>query len=200
MNFWSDRTLSKCRLQIWEVLGNFAILWQKKKKVISITGVAWYSCIKLSQWRSIKNFLIIFVYNGLVQSYVLGNYISFIKVVNSLVKLSKNYFVPCCWRYVWIICIVSKFSIEWNLPEDTHEGVGVAGYILVSGPRFYQLCPMGLRTSWFEAFKQSKFECTTWAGGVLSKLLFPKPITLFVLPFVCGFLQLSSKISQIFAP
>ena len=64
------------------------------------------------------------------------------------------------------ICLINvycacSYILEWNLPEGLATIPGIVGYIVVSGPRFYQLCPKESRNSWFAAFKKSNFECTT---------------------------------------
>ncbi|CAB4035027.1 Hypothetical predicted protein [Paramuricea clavata] len=48
---------------------------------------------------------------------------------------------------------------DWNFVSNTGEEV--LGYIVTSGPRFYQLCPLAQRKEWFAAFEQSDFKCKT---------------------------------------
>ena len=48
---------------------------------------------------------------------------------------------------------------DWNFVSKTGEEV--LGYILTSGPCFYQLCPMAQREKWFDAFEKSDFKCKT---------------------------------------
>ena len=48
---------------------------------------------------------------------------------------------------------------DWNFTRKSGEDV--LGYIVTTGPRFYQLCPVSLREDWFTAFQQSSFKCLT---------------------------------------
>ncbi|CAB4038088.1 Hypothetical predicted protein [Paramuricea clavata] len=48
---------------------------------------------------------------------------------------------------------------DWK--HDCETGKEIFGYIVTCGPRFYRLCPLGVRKKWFAAFRQSKFACLT---------------------------------------
>ncbi|XP_028414961.1 uncharacterized protein LOC114538036 [Dendronephthya gigantea] len=54
----------------------------------------------------------------------------------------------------------SVSSAGWNgLTKEDDEDV--VGHIVMSGFRFYQLCPVELRENWFHAYEQSGFQCLT---------------------------------------
>jgi hypothetical protein len=48
---------------------------------------------------------------------------------------------------------------DWNFVSTTGEEV--LGYIVTSGPRFYQLCPLVVLYQWSTAFEKFKFACLT---------------------------------------
>jgi hypothetical protein len=59
-----------------------------------------------------------------------------------------------------ILFILVVATEDWK--HDCETGKEIFGYIVTSGPRFYRLCPLGLRKKWFTAFRQSKFACLTY--------------------------------------
>ena len=49
---------------------------------------------------------------------------------------------------------------DWNFVSEI-AGEEVLGYIVTSGPRFYELCPLVVLCQWSTAFEKSKFACKT---------------------------------------
>lgn len=55
--------------------------------------------------------------------------------------------------------ILLPASEDWRLSSEEER---IVGYIVTSGPRFYQLLPDEvLRRSWFDKFQRSNFKCLT---------------------------------------
>ena len=48
---------------------------------------------------------------------------------------------------------------DWNFVSTSEYDI--VGYLVTTGPRFYQLCPVERRQSWFDEFQRSNFKCLT---------------------------------------
>ena len=50
---------------------------------------------------------------------------------------------------------------DWKFPGETTSECDIVGYLVTTGPCFYQLCPAEHRQSWFDEFQRSNFKCFT---------------------------------------
>ncbi|XP_028409729.1 uncharacterized protein LOC114532427 isoform X1 [Dendronephthya gigantea] len=50
---------------------------------------------------------------------------------------------------------------DWEFSSQAASEYDIVGYLVTTGPRFYQLCPPEQRQSWFDAFQRSNFKCLT---------------------------------------